>query len=67
MDVWVHRDICVCVCVCVSGIALSNQLTDFAYSIRGRPIVAIFNFLQSADKMADARICEAEAMEVATY
>ena len=54
-------------CVCVSGIALFNQLTDFAYSIWGRPIVAIFNFLQSADKMADARVCEVESPEVAPY
>ena len=53
--------------VCVTGIALFNQLTDFAYSSRGRPSVAISNFLQSADKMADARICEVEPTEVAPY
>ena len=40
----------VCLCVCVCGIALFNQSTDFAYSIGGRPSIAIFNFLHSADK-----------------
>ena len=45
----------------MTGIALFNQLTDVAYSIRGRPSVPVFNFLQTADKMADARVCEVEA------
>ena len=61
--------LCMCICVyvymCVCDIALFNQLTDFTYSIRGRPIVAIFNFLQSADKTTDARICAVETPEVA--
>ena len=59
--------ISVCARVCVFGIALFNQLTDFAYSIGGRPSVSVFHFLQSADKMGDARICEVEETESCTF
>jgi hypothetical protein len=56
----------ICVCVCVWNCTF-NHFTDFAYSIRGRPSVATFNFLQSADKMTVSPICEFEVTEMPPY